>query len=384
MFYCHHSTGLGHLVRSLAVVGELARFASVTLCVGGRMPPGLSVPAGVELLALPAIGTEASGRLVGSDGRPEVQPIMRERGRLLIECFEQLQPDALVLELFPFGRRKFAAELLPLLERARSARPVPVIVSSVRDLLVSGHPDKLAHDEVAARRLDAYFDAVVVHGDPRFAELSETFRPIEPARVPVYYSGFVVGGGNRAEPSPGRDREVVVSAGGGAVGHALFDAAVQAHQGWLRPQGFRTRIITGPFLPAADLKQLSAISERDTSLTVQRFVPDLRPVLARSAVSVSQAGYNTALDLLVTRTPAVVVPYGDARENEQPERARRLARLGAVQVLEPAELSGPELARRVLSAATRPPHLPELDLDGAVNSARIIAGLLAQPNLVAS
>ena len=37
LFYSHHSTGLGHLVRSLAVAGGLASRARVTLCCGGRV-----------------------------------------------------------------------------------------------------------------------------------------------------------------------------------------------------------------------------------------------------------------------------------------------------------------------------------------------------------
>ncbi len=46
--------------------------------------------------------------------------------------------------------------------------------------------------------------------------------------------------------------------------------------------------------------------------------------------SISQCGYNTALDLVVSEVPALVVPYGTVTENEQRHRAQRLAALGAV------------------------------------------------------
>jgi predicted glycosyltransferase len=60
--------------------------------------------------------------------------------------------------------------------------------------------------------------------------------------------------------------------------------------------------------------------------------------MAASAVSVSQGGYNTTMDILGCTTPAVVVPYGEGREDEQAARAQRLERLGALRVLDPSRL----------------------------------------------
>ena len=90
-------------------------------------------------------------------------------------------------KLFPFGRKKFAFELLPLLETARSARPQTTIACSLRDILVNR---SLSHDQLAAERANRYFDAVLVHADPRFARLEESFRPATPLRAPVFRGRF--------------------------------------------------------------------------------------------------------------------------------------------------------------------------------------------------
>ncbi len=375
LFYSHHSTGLGHLVRSLAVAGGLASRARVTLCCGGRVPDGIAIPPGVDLVALPPLGADADGRLADATGATSVSEVLAERGALLERCFERLAPEVLMIELFPFGRRKFAPELLPLLDAARSAQPGPLVVCSVRDLLVSGHPEKASHDEEAARRLDAYFDAVIVHGDPRFARLEETFAPATPTRVPIFYSGFAVSGSRPAIPTSRRP-EVVVSAGGGLVGRDLFEAAAEAHLSHLRDFGLRTRIITGPFLPDPDVDRLRSLAGTDTGLSVERFVADLRSQLAQAAVSVSQCGYNTTLDILLTGVPALVVPYGDDRENEQSERARRLAALGAVEVVPPGRLNARTLADGVLGLLAAPATPPALDLAGAERSAEVVFSLL--------
>lgn len=90
----------------------------------------------------------------------------RRRARLL-SLYEQLRPVAIVVELFPFGRAKFARELVPLLDTARRDRRAVRSIASVRDLLVTDKRDQQEHDDLVADRLRRYFDAVsdgVVHG----------------------------------------------------------------------------------------------------------------------------------------------------------------------------------------------------------------------------
>ena len=64
-----------------------------------------------------------------------------------------------------------------------------------------------------------YFDAIVVHADPVFARLEETFNLTADLRVPVHYSGFVVPSPQGPmQPNLPRRAGIVVSAGGGRVG----------------------------------------------------------------------------------------------------------------------------------------------------------------------
>ena len=47
-------------------------------------------------------------------------------------------------------------------------------------------------DDRARWITDRWFDAVLVHADPRFARLEESFCPSRPLDTPVHYTGFVV------------------------------------------------------------------------------------------------------------------------------------------------------------------------------------------------
>ena len=106
-------------------------------------------------------------------------------------------------------------------------------------------------------------------------------------------------------------------------------------------------------------------------------MPDLGAELRSAAASISQCGYNTALELIDARVPALVVPFATPEEDEQLARARRLEELGAVRVLAPAHLDADALAEAALALLDFEPRALALDLDGAAGSARLVAELVA-------
>ena len=374
LFYCQHSVGLGHLVRSMNLADGLDQDFDVTLLNGGPWPADLPQPAAVDIVHLPPLGLDADYALVSRDERFTVERALVDRQRLIQDSFRDTAPDVLLIELFPFGRKKFAGELMPLLEAARAARPAPFVACSLRDILVGSRRDQQGHDDRASRVTNEYFDAVLVHADARFATLEETFHPTVPLRTPVHYTGFVRAPVVR-EVERTRERRVLVSAGGGLVGAPLFRAAVEAHPRLLVDHGLRTTVVTGPFLPDPVVDELTRRATETNGLEVARYLPDLGGEIAASAVSVSQVGYNTTMDILGSATPAVVVPFGEGREDEQAERARRLERLGAVRVLDSNRLSAHTFCDAVRDALDWTPLPVPLDLDGRTRTSRLLRTL---------
>src|SRR5438874_3832072 len=191
-------------------------------------------------------------QLVSRDPRRPLERAQRERRETILRTFQHVRPRAVMVELFPFGRRKFAGELLPLFEAARTARGHrPLLLSSLRDILTTGRRDQARCDERACMLANRYLDAILVHGDPHFARLEESFRLERDLRVPVFYTGFVVADAPR-RPEPRRTRRLIVSAGGGLAGGPLFRAAVEAHGPLWRRERLRTTVGAGPFLPETD------------------------------------------------------------------------------------------------------------------------------------
>ena len=140
LFYCQHSLGLGHLVRSFALAEALAERFRVMLLNGGLLPRDLPVPAGVEVESLPPLGMDVDGTLVSRDGRRTAERALELRRERMLELRAELHADVVFVELFPFGRKKFASELVPLLEASRAAGGLNV--SSLRDILVGSRRDQ--------------------------------------------------------------------------------------------------------------------------------------------------------------------------------------------------------------------------------------------------
>jgi predicted glycosyltransferase len=331
----------------------------------------------VRVVNLPPLGHDSTFQLVSHDPQWSVETAMRERPRIILDQLAVTRPAVVLVELYPFGRKKFEFELLPLLDAVHSIdEERPIVVCSVRDILVGRSDNQARHDERACEMANRYFDAILVHSDPLFARLEETFRPATPLTVPVLYTGFVTDSAASIDiPVADRQRRVLVSAGGGMVGEPLLRAAVEAHRTWHDRAGLTTTVLAGPFAPEPVWAWLQHQATQLEGFEVFRYLPDLRTEMARSAVTVSQCGYNTAMDILRARVPAVVVPYSEGGEDEQHLRADRLEGLGVVRCLPAESLDANTLADAVIAAANSTPARVALDLNGRETSARIVAEL---------
>jgi predicted glycosyltransferase len=280
----------------------------------------------------------------------------------------------LLIEMFPFGRRQMRFELLPLLKEARSSSNPPTIVTSLRDVLTGiEKPEKRAW---MVRTFEAYFDLLLVHGDPSFLRLEESFAEALQLGRSLRYTGYVAAAdrteGQPAECSP--SGEVLISAGGGAVATPLIESALQAH-GLCSLKTRPWRLLVGEQAGSPGLAALQARAPK--GVTVEPLRPDFPQLLGRAALSVSQAGYNTVMDLLLARKPALLIPFAEEGEGEQSFRTRRLAAKGLAQVLPASDLTPKSLAEAMERAfAAGPPPPAPLNLKGAEKTAETLQKLL--------
>ncbi len=375
LFYVQHLLGIGHLMRARFVAEALADIGFDVHLVSGGNPIGGRPPRGVRTIQLPPIHATDPGMkpLRGADGRPVDSAYCDRRRDLLLAAFESVAPEVVIFETFPFGRRALHFELLPLLERIGTTRPRPLIVSSVRDILQ--RRQKVEREREMLALAERWFDAVLVHGDRRFARFDETFPLAPELSRPVHYTGFVVApDAASVPPFEGRRSEIVVSAGGGAVGLQLLDAALTVQKQSTQGAG-AWRFLVGANVPEDELRQLAR--DAGPGAIVERARADFPALLGRALISVSQAGYNTVLDVVRSGARPVLVPYAENGETEQRARANRLRDLDLAVVVDDEAVSPGALARAIDIAASKERWGRwDLDCDGAARSAALVRDLL--------
>lgn len=362
-FYVQHLLGIGHLKRAATIARALAGAGfDVTLASGGE-PVELAFE-NVRLVQLPPVSSPDFKQLLDERRNPIDEAWKRQRRAALLDAYAQAAPDVLLIELFPFGRRQMRFELLPLLEVAIATQRRPLVVCSVRDLIQSNP----AREDEMLERFERYFDRLLVHGDPRVATFERTFRHAPRLAGRLYYTGYVVE--ETEKDGNAGAGEVLVSAGGGAVGRRLLETAIEAR----RHTSLRDR--TWRILAGVNAKDIDSL--KGEGVIVERSRNDFTLRLRNCVLSVSQAGYNTVMETLQAGARAVLVPFAAGAESEQALRANLLAQRGLVGVVEEHALTPVTLAAAMDRAAARPrPARGAVDLGGARASAELLRQWLA-------
>lgn len=372
LFYVQHLLGIGHLKRAatLSRALESAGF-SVTIVSGGKTVPGLNIgEASFVQLSPMRSADEHFAVMLDDDDRPIDESYRLARRDKLLETVRVLKPDLVLTELFPFGRRHLRSEIIPMLELARNQTPRPTIVCSVRDILVE--PSKPERGPEMVATVKQYYDRVLVHGDPSLVPFDKTFPLAAEIADRLSYTGYIV------DPPPdgavGRDLgrgEVIVSAGGGALSEPLLTAAIAA-RAKTRLKDAVWRLLAGPSLPEPVFERLRGDAEE--GIIVERARADFTSLLANCALSISQGGYNTVMDVLAANVRSVIAPYAGGKETEQTLRASLLSKRGNLQVVWEQDLSADSLAQAVEAALDGPrPDAAGLMTEGAALSARLLA-----------
>ncbi|WP_027186057.1 glycosyltransferase family protein [Desulfovibrio inopinatus] len=386
--YCQHVLGLGHFMRSLAVAEALS--GHDVIFVTGGPDVGYSFPPHVRQVRLPALEMDEEFKTLrasdsDTDSSFSIEALQDERKRLLWNVFESERPDVFLVELYPFGRKRFEFELLPVLEAIREDRFGPcVAISSLRDILVE-KTDQAKFERRVIDRLGRYFDALVVHSDDRVFSLRQTFSRCNDIPIPVVSSGFVAKEAdptsrNRIRTALGlgeHDGLVVASAGGGKVGGPLMSAVVDAFLDPSFDPSVSLHIFTGPFLDDSHYDALTHRVHGHKRIHIERFTDDFLGYLCAADVCVSMAGYNTMMNILSARVPAVVWPFDQNRE--QRFRAERFATMWPLTVLPKGELNARTLAQAIGTRLNDSrPDPTSINLDGAKQTAQYIVESTAE------
>ncbi len=409
-FYSQHFIGVGHHFRNRQIVNELVKTRDVSFIDGGRPIPEADLDERIARIPLPSLRAGAQG-IEPVDAQGDLQTVMHERQIRLSEAIEQIRPDVLCIEFFPFSRWSLKSEILNAIVALNQIKPGANVVCSLRDIPTRAKRDVLQpaiahaqprdgdamrfyavpfggihHEQLSFNRryyeevvpiLNLYFDAVLVHGDPKFSRLEEHFPWVADIGIPVVYTGFVsekLEDASRPERAP--NRYVLVSAGGGAEGVAIAAPCIEA---WKQLDANNARdgremvIFAGAFIDDTHFDALRELCG-DGPFRLERFTSNFLAWMKHADLSISRAGYNTCMNVLETQMPSILVP--SIAMDDQEFRAQRLMDLGIARAIHPDHLSVTKMAKAIedMLESSVPEH--HLALDGAEQTRKFIESLV--------
>ncbi|MBE9166431.1 glycosyl transferase [Pleurocapsales cyanobacterium LEGE 06147] len=377
MFYCQHILGIGHLVRSLEIVRGLVSEFQVCFINGGAKIANFQPPRGIEIIDISAIETDPEFQeLKPVDRSLSLEQVKEIRREKLLNIFAKFQPDILIVELFPFGRRRFSFELIPLLEKAKAAETK--IVSSLRDILVTKQ-ERQRHEEKVCRLINKYFDLLLIHGDPSLVKLEESFSRIQDLNCPVYYTGYVTQKLPKANQISIKKPLIVVSVGGGRFGHDLLECVVKTAPILEEKIPHYIQMFTGPFISEEIFERLQNLAAGKNNIAINVYTPDLLSYMQQADLSISMSGYNTTMNILNTGVKAMMMAFRGNGDREQEIRANKLEKLNRIKVIHAEDLQPEKFANKIITYLQEEPNQLQLDFTGVEKTAYYLRQLVQKP-----
>ena len=385
LFYCQHILGMGHLVRSMEIVRGFMSDFQVCFINGGQIIKEFEIPDAVEVINLPAIKTDSEFKqLKPVDESLSLAEVQELRKSKLLQIAEEFQPDVLIIELFPFGRGKFSFELIPFLEKLQASKKPVKIVSSLRDIVVT-KTNQEKYENKVCRLMNQYFDMLLIHGDPNFITLNQSFSRVKDIQCQTEYTGYVVQKPSVNPELTKEDREILdseqplilVSVGGGRFGHELIDCVVESADILKQKIPHQIQVFTGPFSPDDKVKLWQKLTESKQNINVSRYTQNLISYMQKADLSISMSGYNTTLNVMTTGVRAMILPFKGNNDQEQRIRAGKLDSLGVVKMLDESDLQPEIFSQKLIEYLAIEPKKLEFDFNGVENTAALIKNLVS-------
>jgi len=372
LLYSHDSFGLGHLRRCRTIAAALVADdprVSVLIVSGSPVVDRYDFPDRVSFVRIPAVVKLDNGAYRPFDAGADMSLTMRLRAAAIRDAAIQFDPGLFLVDKEPLGLRGEIRETLALL-RTRGCR----CVLGLRDVLDA--PDALAREWNRKGAVDALrrlYDAIWIYGDSRLYDPFDDLDLATDIRRKARFTGYLRRPAPRVLRRDANDRFLLVTAGGGGDGAALFDAVLAAYAHPAAPQ-IPARMLFGPFLPAEQREHLRARAAALANVTATDFDATAERLIATAAGVVAMAGYNTFCEILSYDRPALLWPR-TAPRREQFIRARRARSLGLADMVDPDRAPDAKgLADALHALMTRTPpaaHVPPGMLDGIPNVIRL-------------
>jgi UDP-N-acetylglucosamine--N-acetylmuramyl-(pentapeptide) pyrophosphoryl-undecaprenol N-acetylglucosamine transferase len=171
-----------------------------------------------------------------------------------------------------------------------------------------------------------------------------------------------------------KDSPTIVVVGGSQGAVALNQMICECVDTWLAAGATIVHIVGGANAPTAKIEHPQYI--------VLPFYDNMAGLLQRADLAISRAGAATLNELMITRTPSILIPYPYAAEDHQYYNANVLAAANGALLFRQENLTAQFLAAEVLNLLQNPQRMKTMASNtsslGVINSADLLADLIEE------
>jgi predicted glycosyltransferase len=333
LMYSHDTYGLGHIRRTMAIAAHLNQpNTNILILTGSPIAGRFTFPEQVDFVRIPGMIKKTNEEYRPLSIKINPRHALDIRRNIITATAKTFQPRLFIVDKEPFGLKK---EVLPTLQWLRRSLPHSRTILGLRDVMDDA-PTVIADwkEKGVYEILDQLYDEIWVYGN------QELYDPIVEYQIPpaigakMYFTGYIprkvpdrkgVKQVRREQGANNGEKLVVVTTGGGGDGYPVMSTFLDVLEQRAvedRPVGFKSVLITGPFMPKQDRRRLFKRARR-LGVRTYHFYRQMEKILSAADLVVCMGGYNTICEILSQKTVSLVIPRETPRK-EQLIRAKAL------------------------------------------------------------
>ncbi|MGD8242019.1 MAG: glycosyltransferase [Desulfobacterales bacterium] len=360
LMYSHDTYGLGHIRRTMAIASHLCcDGVNILILTGSPIAGRFKFPERIDFVRIPGMIKKTNEEYRPLSIKINARHALDIRKNIITATAKAFQPHLFIVDKEPLGLKK---EVLPTLRWMRRCLPHSHTILGLRDIMDDA--ETVRRDwakKNVYRSLDELYSEIWIYGNQDFYDPIQEYAIPETVRQKMLFTGYIP----RQQPSRkaarrirddlgvGSDEKLVVlTTGGGGDGFALMDTYLAMLERKAAAVKFRSVVVTGPFMPRADRKDVFKRARRQGASSFL-FFRQMEKLMVAADLVVSMGGYNTLSEVLSQGTPSLVIPREHPRL-EQLIRARAFHAQGLIDYIPWGQCSPATLYGKIQDLLAKP------------------------------
>lgn len=358
--YSHDTYGLGHIRRTMAIASQMLEpYTNILILTGSPIAGRFTFPEQIDFVRIPGMIKKANDEYLPLSIKINVRHALDIRKNIITATAKAFQPHLFIVDKEPLGLKK---EVLPTLQWLRRCRPNTRSILGLRDIMDDAVSVKKDWERKRVYEcLENLYSEIWIYGIQEYYDPINEYDISQSVSQKMHFTGYIPRKtpGNHAVRHikkelklKNNEKLVVVTTGGGGDGYRVMDTYLTALESYTNALTFKSVLITGPFMPKQERKEVFKRARR-LGMRTYHFYRQMEKIFAAADVVVSMGGYNTLCEIISQGSISLVIPRETPRK-EQIIRARVFRRQNLIDYIPWSDFAPDILWEKIVALLQNP------------------------------